>query len=182
MATHTCSMPIFSKSKQVMPQMVAMRQSHPPNTDQQVVATGTRYLCVRWQLPNQQMPCNSQGILGRSICVKILRVSASQQLCPHLFIRTRWQVKFLCPWQCYTSHFSHLMLRPTLQTHENPEIIQDIQAICKVAVRFAEWKHDTIRTWGALHSNVPQHWSSWLSRCHHTQSGSNWCSRPRACS
>jgi hypothetical protein len=111
-------------------------------------------LAVAKSTDAMQLP---QGILGRSICVKILRVSASQQLCPHLFIRTRWQVKFLCPWQCYTSHFSHLMLCPTLQTHENPEIIQDIQAICKVAVRFAEWKHDTIRTWGALHSNVPQH-------------------------
>ena len=58
----------------------------------------------------------------------------------HFLVRTRWRVKFLCPWWCYISHFSHLMLGLTLQTHENPEI-QDIQAICKVAGRFAEWKH-----------------------------------------
>lgn len=137
MATHTCSsMPIFSKSKQVMPQMVAMRQSHPPNTcigrllalsstifeigpDMSRSTSGRNRhsismcpLAVAKSTDAMQLP---QGILGRSIRVKILRVSASQQLCPHLFIRTRWRVKFLCPWQCYTSHFSHLMLRPTLQ-------------------------------------------------------------------
>ena len=107
MATHTCSsMPIFSKSKQVMPQMVAMRQSHPPNTcigrllalsstifeigpDMSRSTSGRNRhsismcpLAVAKSTDAMQLP---QGILGRSIRVKILRVSASQQLCPHLF-------------------------------------------------------------------------------------------------
>lgn len=101
-----------------MPQMVAMRQSHPPNTDQQVVATGTRYLCVRWQLPNQQMPCNS---LKESWDVQfVLRYSEYRppNNSVHIFLSERagkWSFFVLgsathhtsATW-CYVPHFKHM--------------------------------------------------------------------------